>query len=130
MRTLALITSACLFVAHSSADAQALPEDAERSESACAIHIEDDYDIKRRLDEIGCSKGDSLLIYNYSSLAKWEVVLPVRVAAAMVCDMSKSITDIGSVGAKPYQSVICVYSGTVRKFKSNDKNLKGWGQVF
>lgn len=99
-------------------------------ESACAIHIENDYDIKRRLDEIGCAEGDSLLIYNYSSLAKWEVVLPVRVAAAMVCDMNKTITDIGSVGMKPYQSVICTYSGKVRKFKSNDENLKGWGQVF
>jgi hypothetical protein len=99
-------------------------------ESACAIHIEDDYDIKRRLDEIGCAEGDSLLIYNYSSLAKWNVVLPVRVAAVMVCDMNKTITDIGSVGMKPYQSVICTYTGKVRRFKSNDENLKGWGQVF
>lgn len=99
-------------------------------ESACAIHIENDYNIKLRLDEIDCAAGDSLLIYNYSSVAKWEVVLPVRVAAAMVCDMSKTITDIGSVGIKPYQSVICTYSGKVRRFKSNDENLKGWGQMF
>jgi hypothetical protein len=130
MKMLSIAIIAHVFVAYGSAYAQTLPAEAQSTDAACAVHIEDDYDIKRRLDEIGCSKGDSLLIYNYSSLAKWEVVLPVRIAAAMVCDMSKSITDIGSVGAKPYQSVICVYSGKVRKFKSNDKNLKGWGQVF
>ena len=99
-------------------------------ESACAIHIESDYDIKLRLDEIGCTAGDSLLLYNYSTLSKWEVILPVRVAASLVCDMDKSITDIGAVGAKPYQSVICTYSGKVRRFKSNDENLKGWASPF
>ena len=125
--TLATFSNSALVYAQS---ADSKPTTPAGVESACAIHIENDYDIKRRLDEIGCAEGDSLLLYNYSSLAKWAVVLPVRVAAAMVCDMDKTITDIGSVGMKPYQSVICTYSGKVRRFKSNDENLKGWGQVF
>ncbi|WP_189539027.1 hypothetical protein [Novosphingobium arvoryzae] len=129
MAALTLATFSNPILAHAQ-NADSKPTTPAGTESACAIHIENDFDIKRRLDEIGCTAGDSLLIYNYSSLAKWEVVLPVRVAAAMVCDMNKTITDIGSVGMKPYQSVICTYSGKVRRFKSNDENLKGWGQVF
>jgi len=31
---------------------------------------------------------------------------------------------------KPYQSVSCTYSGKVRRLKSKDENLKGWGQAF
>ncbi len=95
--------------------------------AACAIHIEGSYDIKHKLDEIGCAEGDSLLIYNFSTLSRWETILPVRAAATLVCDMSMTITDIGAVGAKPYQSVICTYSGKVRRLKSNGENLKGWG---
>ena len=97
---------------------------------ACVIRIDGDYDIKKRLEDVKCVEGDSLLLFNYAALSKWQAVLPVRVAAVMACDMSKPISSIGTVGSKPYQSVICTYSGSVRVFKSVDKDLQGWGSVF
>ena len=100
------------------------------SGGACVIRIDGDYDIKRRLDEVKCAESDSLLLFNYAALSKWQAVLPVRVAAAMACDMSKPISGIGTVGSQPYQSVLCTYSGGVRVFKSIDKDLQGWGSVF
>lgn len=93
---------------------------------ACAVHIEGDYDIKRRLGEIGCQKGDTLLLYNHAQTARWQSILPVRIAAILVCDMEKPISGIGTVGSQPFQSLICTYSGSVRRFKSTAKDLKGW----
>lgn len=98
--------------------------------SACLIHLEGDYDIKRRLEEVGCAQGDSLVLYNHSTTGRWQIILPVRAAAAMVCDMSQPISAIGAVGSQPYQSVVCVYSGQVRAIKTNDSALRGWASVF
>lgn len=98
--------------------------------AACMIHLEGDYDIKRRLEEVGCSRGDSLVLYNHSTLARWQIILPVRAAAAMACDMSQPISAIGAVGAQPYQSVVCTYSGQVRRIKTNDEALRGWATFF
>ena len=109
----------------------AQPEAAEDElKATCAIHLEGDYQIERRLKEINCVAGDTVVLYNHSFKGKWENILPVRVAAAMICDMRSPISAIGSVGAQPYQSTICTYSGNVRKLKSSDPDLKGWGQVF
>ena len=98
--------------------------------SACLIHLEGDYDIKSRLEEIGCAQGDSLVLYNHSMTGRWQVILPVRAAAAMACDMSQPISAIGAVGSQPYQSFVCVYSGQVRRIKTNDKALQGWASFF
>lgn len=126
---IAAASGALLIPAAAMAQEAAQPQ-ATKESGACVIRIDGDYDIKKRLEEVKCSEGDSLLLFNYAAMSKWQAVLPVRVAAVLVCDMSKPISSIGTVGSQPYQSVICTYSGAVRTFKSVDKDLQGWGSVF
>tara|TARA_X000000368_G_scaffold200252_1_gene158107 strand:- start:202 stop:657 length:456 start_codon:yes stop_codon:yes gene_type:complete len=100
-------------------------ENAYSSGVACAIHLEKDYNFKSRLDGLGCKKGDPIMFYNHASKAKWEIILPVRMAALAVCDMSQPISQIGAVGSGSYQSLMCTFSGEYREVKVDGK-LKGW----
>jgi hypothetical protein len=101
-------------------------QDGNSSGIACALHVENDYNIKTRLSEMGCKKGDPIMFYNHASKAKWEIILPVRSVALSVCDMSLPISQIGAVGSKAYQSLMCTFSGEYREVKAEEKRLKGW----
>ena len=92
---------------------------------ACPIHLEKDYNFKSRLDRLGCKKGDPIMFFNHAAKAKWEIILPVRMAALAVCDMSQPISQIGAVGSGAYQSLMCTFSGEYREVKVDGK-LKGW----
>ena len=96
------------------------------SENGCAIHVEGDYGVAKQISEMGCTPGFPIMFYNYASSSKWNSILPVRIAALSACDMTKPITDNGVVGSKPYQSVMCTYSGELRKIKMEKKHVKGW----
>tara|TARA_B100000780_G_C21050461_1_gene421850 strand:- start:39 stop:413 length:375 start_codon:yes stop_codon:yes gene_type:complete len=119
MKTI-LILIITLFAINSYAE-----ENAYSSGVACAIHLEKDYNFKNRLDGLGCKKGDPIMFYNHASKAKWEIILPVRMAALAVCDMSQPISQIGAVGSGSYQSLMCTFSGEYREVKVDGK-LKGW----
>mgnify|MGYP000179697214 FL=1 len=101
-------------------------QDADSSEIACALHVEGDYEIKSRLTEMGCSKGDPVMFYNHAKKAKWEIILPIRIAALSVCDMSLPISQVGAVGTGSYQSIMCTFSGKYREVKAEEDRLKGW----
>ena len=101
-----------------------LPRSALAEEqAACAIHFEGKYEIRPELEELGCKKGDALLFYNVASTARWKTLLPIRVAALSVCDMSMPITDSSTFGS---QFVMCTYSGSFRQVKGEKKHMKGF----
>ena len=92
---------------------------------ACALVLEKDYNFRSRMEKLGCKKGDPIMFYNHAGKAKWEIILPVRMAALSVCDMSQPISQIGAVGSGAYQSLMCTFSGEYREVKTDGK-LKGW----
>ena len=94
--------------------------------NGCAIHLEGEYDFSKQIAEMGCTAGYPIMFYNYASTGKWNVILPIRVAAMSVCDMAKPISETGTVGSKPFQSVMCTYSGEIRKIKVDKDHRKGW----
>ncbi len=108
------------------ASTDAVAQEIKTPAIACAIHIEGTYEFEEKLRSMGCKAGDPLLFYNYSTLSKWNVIMPVRVAAIAACDLRLPISDVGAVGAAPYQAVICTFSGQVRKIKAEEKYLQGW----
>ena len=67
---------------------------------------------------------DALLFYNAATTSKWKSLLPVRVAAISVCDMSMPITDSITKG---FQFVMCTHGGNFRKVKGEKKHMEGWG---
>jgi len=93
---------------------------------ACAIYVGDDPDVKDKILSKGCKKGDPLLFYNYSNKAKWNLMYSLRIAALSTCDMTQPITDSGVIGAQPYQSIFCTFSGGFREVRADEKYLKGW----
>jgi len=100
-------------------------EESSSNGIACALVLEGDYNFKSRMEELGCKKGDPIMFYNHAKKAKWEIILPVRMAALSVCDMSQPISQIGAVGTGSYQSLMCTFSGEYREVKVDGK-LKGW----
>ena len=93
---------------------------------ACAIYVHDDPDIRNQILNMGCKKGDPLLFYNYSNRAKWNLMYALRISALSTCDMTQPISDSGVIGAQPYQSIFCTFSGKFREVKADEKYIKGW----
>lgn len=93
---------------------------------SCAIYVDDKSNTKEQILSMGCKKGDPLLFYNYANKAKWNLMYSLRISALSTCDMTLPITDSGVIGAQPYQSIFCTFSGKFRDVKSDPKYLKGW----
>lgn len=90
---------------------------------ACVLHIEGDFNVKAKIEEMGCSKGEPLLLFNEAKTRRWESLLPVRAAAVVACDMNKPITDSQDQGL---QYVMCTFSGEVLRLNMDKKYQKGW----
>ena len=91
--------------------------------SACAVHIEGDFNVKEKIEETGCKKGDALLMFNEAVTRRWQSLIPIRAAAVVVCDMDKPITDSQDQGL---QYVMCTFSGEFRSLQIKDEYKKGW----
>lgn len=91
--------------------------------NACAIHIEGDFNVKAKIEEMGCRKGEPLLLFNEAKTRRWQSLLPVRVAAIIACDMNKPISDSTDQGL---QYIICSFSGEFLSLNMDKKYQKGW----
>jgi len=94
--------------------------DSTPNKTACAILLEKDVSLKKRIDKMGCKKGDPIMFYRHTTRGKWEFVLPIRVAALAVCDVSKPISE-GSYADGSYNSLICTFSGEFRQVNGDEK---------
>ena len=104
-----------------------VPLKAETEKIACAVYVDSSPNIRDQLLGLGCKAGDPILFYNHANRAKWNLLYSIRIAALSVCDLEKPITDSGSVGSQPYQSLFCTFSGDFRTVMADDKKyLKGW----
>ena len=101
----------------------AYSEEERTAHTACAVHIEGDFNVKLKIEEMGCKKGDALLLFNEAKSRRWQTLLPVRAAAVVACDMNKPITDSQDQGL---QYMMCTFSGEFRNLNMDKKYTKGW----
>jgi len=101
----------------------AYSEEKSTAHNACAVHIEGDFNVKSKIEEMGCKKGDALLLFNEAKSRRWQSLLPVRAAAVVACDMNKPITDSQDQGL---QYMMCTFSGEFRNLNMDKKYTKGW----
>ena len=98
-------------------------DEIKTSSNACAVHMEGDFNVKAKIEEMGCKKGEPLLLFNEARSRRWQSLLPIRAAAVVACDMNKPITDSQDQGL---QYVMCTFSGEYRNLNMDKKYQKGW----
>jgi|TARA_B110000967_G_scaffold100104_1_gene102784 hypothetical protein len=98
-------------------------DEIETPSSACVVHMEGDFDVKVKIESMGCVKGEPLLLFNEAKSRRWQSLLPIRAAAVVACDMDKPITDSQDQGL---QYVMCTFSGEILNLSMDKRYQKGW----